>query len=537
MDSQGKRTVNTELTASDEMKRHSFLKDIGIAVVSGSILTAVTLGLVWGVHSIDTGPMTKVVNYIYSLLFERGVIQFLTLFSFWFTAALLFLKHVSISREIKAFELPCIQDFKKRTKSIMGADTMINLLNLVEQGCAENRDLVLLNRLIKGLKQVKISQNQAEVANVLETVAGTDYSLMESSYSFIKFMIWLIPIFGFLGTLLGMSQAIVSFGPVFSKLGTAGFKGVSSDLQTVTGGLALAFDTTLLALILSAGLNLVSNNLQKRENDFLARVENFTLEYIINRFRAVKSSVPSEYDNFGSPEEAERRRQHEELVESINNLGNGFSENMEKLTREIKNLQRQQQVASNDNLAQLGRLMEELEKMVGKIVAAPKDMGNLELSPGSGGEQGGNAEKMDQVADAVVKSNKTIENTLEAMKEAVEKLDRNLSGSEPQELKKSSERMAEVIEQLHQAVTEMLKGSETSSSDAVIVELLKELNDNIKVMGSFDKLQGHLENNTKAIEEMVKSVKELAKANRGLGMVITNFINEKYFNKEEGDDE
>lgn len=516
---------NTQLTNSTETsefsQRQAILKQYMLALGGGLVLTFITLGIVWGFHSIATtaGSLSGLIKYIYSLLFERGPIQYLTLFSFWFTVCLLYIKHVEINKEIEAFDLSCIKEFKSRISSEVGVNTMIDLLKLVENECADNRNLLLINRLIKGLKQVKISQNQSEVANVLETIADTDYSLMETSYSFIKFIIWLIPIFGFLGTLLGMSRAIGSFSGVFQNLGQGGFGAVSQDLQTVTQGLALAFDTTLLALILSAALNLITNNLQKRENDFLAQVDNFTLEYIINRFHSVKSHVQSPSE-FISPEEHERRKQHNELLEGIKKLGNQFSENIDKLARGMKNLQRQHQLASDDNLAQLGQLLEFLKN-------APK--GLTAVGPSQDGSSGSKGQIMNEVLNALLSSNESIKATLEALKGALEKM---ASASSSFGIKESSEKIAQVIEQLRNELAEILQKSDSLSYD-IIVEQLKMLNENIKVIGDFEKLQEHLETNTKAINEMATSIRELAKANKGLGMMITNAMNEKFFKDDE----
>ncbi len=520
---------NTKLTnsteTSDFSRGQTILKQYMTAFVGGLVLTSITLGIVWGLHSIATtaGSLSGLIKYIYSLLFERGAIQYLTLFSFWFTVCLLFMKHLEINKEIEAFNLSCIQEFKSRITSEAGVNTMLDLLKLVEDGCANNRHLLLINRLIKGLKQVKISQNQSEVANVLETVADTDYSLMETSYSFIKFMIWLIPIFGFLGTLLGMSQAIGSFAGVFQNLGQGGFGAVSQDLQAVTQGLALAFDTTLLALILSAGLNLVTNNLQKRENDFLAQVDNFTLEYIINRFRAVKSNVRPE-DEFASPEEVERHKQHQELVEIIKKVGDLFSEGTERLAREMKNLQRQHQLASDNNLSQLGHLLEQIGNM-------PKGLPKVGThSNGEGGTQ--DIKIINEVLNALVSSNESIKANLDAMKEAVEKIATVAADSNASALKESFEKIADVIAQLRDELANAFQGSDSSNFN-IIIEQLNELNENIKVMGNFKKLQEHLETNTKAINEMATSIRELAKANKGLGMMITNAMNEKFFKDNE----
>jgi hypothetical protein len=105
-------------------------------------------------------------------------------------------------------------------------------------------------------------------------VADNDAMSLESSYSFIRFLVWAMPILGFLGTVLGITQAIGGVSP--EKL--------EKDLSSLTGGLATAFDSTGLALLLTMVAMLLTFVAERLEQSVLHGVDSFTDEHLFHRF-------------------------------------------------------------------------------------------------------------------------------------------------------------------------------------------------------------------------------------------------------------
>ncbi len=91
--------------------------------------------------------------------------------------------------------------------------------------------------------------------------ASTDR--MHSSHALLQTVIWSIPIIGFLGTVMGITLAIANVTP--DQLDTS--------LNEVTGGLAIAFDTTALALSLSLILGFASLFAKRSEEVLLAEID------------------------------------------------------------------------------------------------------------------------------------------------------------------------------------------------------------------------------------------------------------------------
>lgn len=85
------------------------------------------------------------------------------------------------------------------------------------------------------------------------------------SYGLVRTVTWAIPILGFLGTVIGITMAIANVTP----------EQLDTSLTTVTAGLAVAFDTTALALALSLVLVFASFAINRAENQVLMQVEDY----------------------------------------------------------------------------------------------------------------------------------------------------------------------------------------------------------------------------------------------------------------------
>lgn len=94
----------------------------------------------------------------------------------------------------------------------------------------------------------------------LHDVAG---ERLNDSYALTRTIIWAIPILGFLGTVIGITMAIANITP----------DQLEQSMSEITGGLAVAFDTTALSLSLSMILVFGSFVVERSEQRVLGRVE------------------------------------------------------------------------------------------------------------------------------------------------------------------------------------------------------------------------------------------------------------------------
>lgn len=135
-------------------------------------------------------------------------------------------------------------------------------------------DTYLGRRITAILDFVRSRGSANELDDQLRTLADNDAMAQEGSYSLLRFISWALPIMGFLGTVLGITEAIAGVTP--EKL--------EKSLSTVTDGLALAFDTTALALFLTMILMFCSFAVERIEQGLLARVDGYVEAQLAHRF-------------------------------------------------------------------------------------------------------------------------------------------------------------------------------------------------------------------------------------------------------------
>lgn len=109
------------------------------------------------------------------------------------------------------------------------------------------------------------------------TVMNSSLELMahrvDLRYAILRYIAWLIPTIGFIGTIIGISLAMALIDP-----GAA-----SQDLGKIAQSLGIAFYTTLVALVQSAILVLLLNLVQAHEELALNQAGEYTLKNLINR--------------------------------------------------------------------------------------------------------------------------------------------------------------------------------------------------------------------------------------------------------------
>jgi len=101
----------------------------------------------------------------------------------------------------------------------------------------------------------------------------------------LQVFIWAIPILGFIGTVLGIGNSVNEFSQFIQTAEGGGefTAQMRAALGGVTSGLAVAFNTTYLALVLVIPVMLITSFLQKSEEEYLLDIEEFCLERLLPR--------------------------------------------------------------------------------------------------------------------------------------------------------------------------------------------------------------------------------------------------------------
>lgn len=155
--------------------------------------------------------------------------------------------------------------------------------DLTEKTAAVERSVVL-NRLYLAARQWRVSQNLTDVYNVLRHQAEIDAGELASGYSLPKLFIWAMPVLGFIGTVLGISQAVGQFsGFLAGEIEDIDL--VKQQLVQVTQGLSYAFSTTFLGLVCALVAMLPASMVQKAEEDFLTNLDRLALEHVVTELQ------------------------------------------------------------------------------------------------------------------------------------------------------------------------------------------------------------------------------------------------------------
>lgn len=94
---------------------------------------------------------------------------------------------------------------------------------------------------------------------------------IELNYQMLRYLIWLIPTIGFIGTVVGITVALDGIDPI------------KPDLKLVTDRLGIAFYTTIVALLESTIIFFFQNLVQRREEAALNMSASYCLKNLINR--------------------------------------------------------------------------------------------------------------------------------------------------------------------------------------------------------------------------------------------------------------
>ena len=108
-------------------------------------------------------------------------------------------------------------------------------------------------------------------------------SASESSYSVPRILVWAIPLLGFIGTVVGISRAVNGFSGFLENSGDV--EQIKEGIGTVTSGLAVAFDTTLLALFLSVLVMIPLVLVERYESRLLLGIDVFINDKLLPKLK------------------------------------------------------------------------------------------------------------------------------------------------------------------------------------------------------------------------------------------------------------
>ena len=157
--------------------------------------------------------------------------------------------------------------------------------------------------------------------------SGLDQETASGRFTIIRYILYLLPVIGFIGTVEGISKALKAISEVLPMVKE--LDGFMSNLTRVTDELQIAFDSTLLALFLSAALMLVLTLVYRRAEDMLARVDRWVVENVLPH-------VGSDEGSANSPAQGDVERVRRELALVLEK----FAQTVDRLPTSLAGFQR-----------------------------------------------------------------------------------------------------------------------------------------------------------------------------------------------------
>lgn len=194
-----------------------------------------------------------------------GYIQFLTFVAFFWAQfeILHILKDMKLEK--KAFSKKILPTEDKHL--ILPAE--ISNIHIKSTELEKTQKSLLITMIKKACLKFRATKSVPEMIEIISIQTEINKELAESDQSNIRYLTWVIPSIGFVGTVLGISQALMIAN--------------SGDMKLITATLGVAFDTTLVSLILSIVVMWYYHELQKQTDYLHASIKEFIIEHLINR--------------------------------------------------------------------------------------------------------------------------------------------------------------------------------------------------------------------------------------------------------------
>ena len=138
------------------------------------------------------------------------------------------------------------------------------------------RAAFLPRMIMRTIDQFSISRKEDQAISVLNSSLELYMHEIDLRYSMLRYLTWLIPSLGFIGTVMGIMFAL-QYAGVPANAEAEDF------LYQVTSRLGVAFTTTLVALVMSAVLVLLQSLVQAKEERALNEAGQYCLDHLILR--------------------------------------------------------------------------------------------------------------------------------------------------------------------------------------------------------------------------------------------------------------
>ena len=231
--------------------------------------------------------------------FASHPVEYVATIMFFVGMAALAIKVFEIAGQYRGLARPLLGPIPRGGQPVIDCESLVAQLRRLPESWQES---YLVRRLREVLEHVRRRGSADAVDDEIKYLADLDAGRLYAGYGLVRMFVWAIPILGFLGTVIGIAQAMGNLAP----------QALENSLPDVMAGLTVAFDTTKLALGLSIVLMFAQFIVDRAENALLARVDQRVEEELVGRFERVPDGPNGQL--------AAVRRMVETLIDSTEKL-------------------------------------------------------------------------------------------------------------------------------------------------------------------------------------------------------------------------
>lgn len=133
------------------------------------------------------------------------------------------------------------------------------------------RDRLLPEAMLAALHRFHATASVQDAATAVKERADLTADRLDSSLSLVRYIAWAIPAIGFIGTVRGIGLALA-----FAE------NAIKGDIGPVTDALGLAFNSTLVALLISMALMYFMHIVQSRQEAFIIETQTYCRDKLID---------------------------------------------------------------------------------------------------------------------------------------------------------------------------------------------------------------------------------------------------------------
>lgn len=163
-------------------------------------------------------------------------------------------------------------------RTILIDQDLANLRKKLEQHHHHRRDIHLIRLIDQCILHFQANRSVESTHQLLNSLTELELHRVDLRYSLLRYFAWILPTLGFIGTVVGIGQGLTQFAELVKE-----GKKIAEILPSVTANLGMAFNTTIVALVMSVVVVWAMQSVQQKEEETINHSSNYCLENLINR--------------------------------------------------------------------------------------------------------------------------------------------------------------------------------------------------------------------------------------------------------------